>query len=196
MWDSTRPPRCEFILQSWDTAFEKHERADYSALTTWGVFYKDDESGVRQSNIILLNAFRDRMEFPRLKQEVLREYQEWAPDGIIIEKKASGAPLIYELRAMGIPVQEFTPTRATGDKIARLNAIADIFASKRIWAPNTHWAEEVLQEVLDFPAGVHDDYVDSTVMALMRFRRGGFIGTALDEPEEEPYQGRRHKGYY
>ena len=196
VWDSTRPPRCEFILQSWDTAFEKHERADYSALTTWGVFYKDDESGVRQSNIILLNAFRDRMEFPRLKQEVLREYQEWAPDGIIIEKKASGAPLIYELRAMGIPVQEFTPTRATGDKIARLNAIADIFASKRIWAPNTHWAEEVLQEVLDFPAGVHDDYVDSTVMALMRFRRGGFIGTALDEPEEEPYQGRRHKGYY
>jgi len=196
-WEKDRPPRCDFILQSWDTAFEKHERADYSACTCWGVFYRDDtQTGRPAANIILLNAFRDRLEFPALKQRVLRDYKHWEPDGIIIEKKASGAPLIYELRSMGVPVQEFTPTRATGDKIARLNGVADIFASKRVWAPATHWAEEVIQEVIDFPAGVHDDYVDSTVMALLRFRQGGFIGTALDEPEEEPYQGRRHRGYY
>ena len=196
-WERTKPPRCDFILMSWDTAFEKHERADYSALTTWGVFYQESrETGLSVANLILLNALRARMEFPELKRVALEQYKHWEPDSIIIEKKASGAPLIYELRSMGIPVQEFSPTRATGDKIARLNAVADIFASKRVWAPATHWAEEVIQEVIDFPAGVHDDYVDSSVMALMRFRNGGFIGTSLDEPEEEPYQGRRHRGYY
>ena len=180
---------------AWDTAFEKSNRADYSALTTWGVFYKDDETGVEQANIILLNAFRERMEFPRLKQVALEQYNDWEPDSIIIEKKASGAPLIYEMRAMGIPVQEFTPTRGN-DKITRLNAVADIFASGRVWAPNTHWAEEVIEEVASFPSGDHDDYVDSTSLALMRFRKGGYIRTLLDEEDDPPMFRRPHAGYY
>ena len=195
IWDSENPPHCDFVLMAWDTAFEKSNRADYSALTTWGVFYKDDETGVPQANIILLNAFRERMEFPRLKQVALEQYQDWEPDSIIIEKKASGAPLIYEMRAMGIPVQEFTPTRGN-DKITRLNAVADIFASGRVWAPNTHWAEEVIEEVASFPSGDHDDYVDSTSLALMRFRKGGYIRTLLDEDDEIPHFRRPHAGYY
>jgi predicted phage terminase large subunit-like protein len=195
-WEKEDPPQCDFILMAWDTAFEASQRADYSACTTWGVFYKADETGVEQANIILLNAFRERMEFPRLKQSAIEQYQDWEPDSIIIEKKASGAPLIYEMRAMGIPVQEFTPTRGN-DKITRLNAISDIFASGRVWAPNTHWAEEVIEEVAAFPSGDHDDYVDSTSLALMRFRKGGYIGTTLDEPEEQRYfKGQRRHGYY
>ena len=126
----------------------------------------------------------------------IREYNEWQPDSIIIEKKASGAPLIYELRAMGIPVQEFTPTKGN-DKITRLNAISDIFASGRVWAPNTHWAEEVIDEVASFPAGDHDDYVDTVSLALMRFRKGGYIKTDLDEPEPKKYfKSQRNPGYY
>lgn len=195
IWDSENPPHCDFVLMAWDTAFEKSNRADYSALTTWGVFYKDDETGVEQANIILLNAFRERMEFPRLKQVALEQYNDWEPDSIIIEKKASGAPLIYEMRAMGIPVQEFTPTRGN-DKITRLNAVADIFASGRVWAPNTHWAEEVIEEVASFPSGDHDDYVDSTSLALMRFRKGGYIRTLLDEEDDPPMFRRPHAGYY
>ena len=195
VWDSENPPHCDFVLMAWDTAFEKSNRADYSALTTWGVFYKDDETGVEQANIILLNAFRERMEFPRLKQVALEQYNDCEPDSIIIEKKASGAPLIYEMRAMGIPVQEFTPTRGN-DKISRLNAVADIFASGRVWAPNTHWAEEVIEEVASFPSGDHDDYVDSTSLALMRFRKGGYIRTLLDEEDDPPMFRRPHAGYY
>ena len=196
LWDKEDPPKCEFTLMAWDTAFEKTQRADYSALTHWGVFYKEDDAGLMQTNIILLNAFRERMEFPRLKKVALEQYKEWEPDSIIIEKKASGAPLIYELRAMGIPVQEFTPTRGN-DKITRLNAVSDLFASGKVWAPGTHWAEEVIDEVASFPAGEHDDYVDSVSLALMRFRKGGFIRTTLDE-EDEPRQFRRRKveGYY
>ena len=210
VWDKDSPPPCEFILMSWDTAFEKHNRADYTACTTWGVFYMNDdgtnielhksERGLPQANIILLNAFRERMEFPELKRVAIDQYNEWQPDGVIIEKKASGAPLIYELRAMGIPVQDFTPTKGN-DKISRLNAVSDIFASGRVWAPETRWTEEVIEEVASFPAGEHDDYVDSVSMALARFRRGGYIRTTLDAVEDEfstyaRYNNPRRKPYY
>lgn len=195
VWEDESPPYCEFVLQSWDTAFEKTNRADYSACTTWGVFSKVDDTGLPQTNIILLNAFRKRMEFPELKKMALEQRDEWAPDSIIIEKKASGAPLIYELRSMGIPVQEFTPVRGN-DKISRLNAVSDIFASGKVWVPNTQWAEEVIDEVASFPAGEHDDYVDSVSLAMMRFRKGGFIKTTLDEEDEPLYRRRRQYAYY
>ena len=195
IWEDDEAPSCEFTLMAWDTAFEKNNRADYSAMTHWGVFYKPDSTGLMQANIILLNAFRERMEFPRLKQEAIDQFKEWTPDSVIIEKKASGAPLIYEMRAMGIPVQEFTPSKGN-DKISRLNAVSDIFASGRVWAPNTHWAEEVIEEVASFPAGEHDDYVDSVSLALMRFRKGGYIRTLLDEEDELPSFKRKFEGYY
>ena len=193
-WEKEEPPACEFILMSWDTAFEKTQRADFSALTTWGVFYQAGEDGAQQANIILLNAYRERMEFPRLKQVAIEQYKEWEPDAVIIEKKASGAPLIYALRAMGIPVQDFTPTKGN-DKIARLNAVSDLFASGMVWVPNRSWAEEVVDEVASFPAGEHDDYVDSTSMALMRFRKGGFIRLPSDE-QDELSAYRRRGGFY
>jgi predicted phage terminase large subunit-like protein len=195
VWEGDTPPFCEFTLMSWDTAFEKTNRSDYSACTLWGVFYKADDNGISQANIILLNAFRDRMEFPTLKKRAVDEYKEWEPDAIIIEKKASGSPLIYEMRAMGIPVQEYTPTKGN-DKISRLNSVADMFASGRVWAPNTSWAEAVIDEVASFPAGEHDDFVDSVSLALMRFRRGGYIRTLLDEADEPQAPKRRTEPYY
>jgi predicted phage terminase large subunit-like protein len=196
IWEHEDPPSCDFTLMSWDTAFEKNNRADYSACTLWGVFYKEDDTGVAQANIILLNAFRKRMEFPELKKEAIEQYKEWQPDSVIIEKKATGSPLIYEMRAMGIPVQEFTPSKGN-DKISRLNAVSDLFASGRVWAPNTRWADEVIDEVASFPAGEHDDYVDSVSLAMMRFRKGGYVRTALDEEDEIQYFKRRKAvGYY
>jgi len=194
-WEEEHPPPCDFLLMAWDTAFEKTNRSDYSACTTWGVFYAPDENGIEQANIILLNAFRDRMEFPTLKRVAVEQYEEWQPDSLIVEKKASGAPLIYEMRAMGIPVQEFTPTKGN-DKITRLNAVSDLFASGMVWAPNKSWAEEVIDEVAAFPAGEHDDYVDSVSLALMRYRKGGFIRLPLDEEDEVQYFKQRRGGYY
>jgi predicted phage terminase large subunit-like protein len=196
VWDSDTPPFCEFLIQSWDTAFLKSERADYSACTTWGVFQYPDDTGKNQTNIILLNAFKDRMEFPELKMRAFEEYKEWNPDALIVEAKAAGSPLIFELRAMGIPVQEFTPSRGN-DKIARLNSVADIFASGRVWVPNTNWAEELVEEVASFPSGEHDDLVDSMTQALMRYRRGGFIRLESDEPDEiKQFKSKRAVGYY
>jgi hypothetical protein len=80
VWEKDDPPPVDMIIQSWDTAFEKNNRADYSACTTWGVFYHPDDTGQDQANLILLNAFRDRLEFPELKKRVLEQYKEWSPD--------------------------------------------------------------------------------------------------------------------
>ena len=192
MWEGDRPPQCNFVIQSWDTAFTKNERSDYSACTTWGVFYKDEDE--RDPNIILLDAFKERMEFPQLKERAIRMYREWEPDAFIVEAKASGAPLIFELRRMGIPVSEFTPTRGN-DKIARLNSVTDLFASGKVWAPGTRWAEEVIEEMAAFPNSDHDDLVDSSTQALIRFRKGGFIPLPSDE-EDEPQFYRRKAAYY
>lgn len=195
VWEKEDPPHCDFIIQSWDTAFLKSERADYSACTTWGIFYPQENGEETNANIILLNAFKDRLEFPELKQRAYENWQEWEPDALIVEAKAAGSPLIYELRAMGIPVQEFSPSRGN-DKIARLNAVSDLFASGRVWVPNRHWAEELVEEVASFPSGEHDDLVDSMTQALLRFRKGGFIRLDSDEKEEVRYFKHRRGGYY
>ena len=192
VWEKEHPPQCQFIIQSWDTAFTKSERADYSACTTWGVFYKDENEN--DPHIILLDALKERMEFPELKQRALEYYQDWQPDAFIVEAKASGAPLIFELRRMGIPVQEFTPTRGN-DKISRVNSVSDLFASGKVWAPRKRWAEEVIEELAAFPNSDHDDLVDSSTQALIRFRRGGFVTLPSDEPDE-PREFRRKTGYY
>ncbi len=194
VWEKDNPPQCEYLIQSWDTAFEKSSRADYSACTTWGVFYHPNENGDEIANIILLDAFKDRMEFPALKKKAMEMYTEWEPDSLIIEKKAAGAPLIYELRQLGIPLSEYTPSRGN-DKIARVNAISDVFASGLVWAPATRWAEELVEEVASFPNGDHDDLVDSTSQALLRFRQGGFIRLQTDMKEEEPVF-KRKVAYY
>jgi predicted phage terminase large subunit-like protein len=192
-WEGENPPSCEFVIQSWDTAFTKNERSDYSACTTWGVFYKNEN--VEDAHVILLDAFKKRMEFPELKDKAYRHYMEYQPDSFIVEAKASGAPLIYELRQMGIPVQEFTPTRGN-DKIARINAVSDLFASGKVWAPRTRWAEEVMEEMASFPNSEHDDLVDSSTQALLRFRKGGFIRLSSDEPDDVTYFKRRKASYY
>ena len=191
IWEKEDPPRCEYIIQSWDTAFTKNERSDYSACTTWGVFYMNENEN--DAHIILLDAFKRRMEFPELKKVAFDTYKEWEPDAFVVEAKASGAPLIYELRAMGIPVQEFTPSRGN-DKMVRINSISDLFASGKVWAPGTRWADEVIEEMAAFPNSDHDDLVDSTTQALIRFRKGGFISLKSDEPYE-PIMSKR-KGYY
>ena len=179
-WTKKDPPKCEFVIQSWDTAFLAKQTADYSACTTWGVFYNED----KEANIILLDALQERLEFPDLKKRAYEMYKEYEPDACIVEAKAAGSPLIFELRRIGIPVSEYTPGRGK-DKIARVNAVSDLFHSGHVWAPKKRWAEEVIEEFAAFPHGDHDDLVDSSTQALLRFRQGGFINLDSDDPWDD-----------
>lgn len=198
IWKKDEPPPCDFIIQAWDTAFTKNERSDYSACSTWGVFFLNDDPA--DPNIILLDCFQKRMEFPELKEKARSMYEEWEPDDCIIEAKASGAPLIQELNKQGgMFIRPYTPTRGkagqSNDKIARLNVIAPIFQGGKVWAPETRWAQEMMDQMAAFPNASHDDLVDTAVMAVTRFRQGGFL--RLESDEREDIAGfRRSRAYY
>ena len=182
-WEPKELPKLTYVMQSYDTAFSKKEHADYSAITTWGVFYPPDGG---TACIILVDARRGRWDFPELRRIALDEYKYWEPETVLIEAKASGMPLTQELRNMGIPVTNYSPSRGN-DKLSRVNSVAPILESGMVYAPDTTWAEEVIEECAAFPAGENDDYVDTVTQALRRFREGGFIVHPEDyEPEDSP----------
>ena len=190
LWEKKQVPALEYVIQSYDTAFTKKETADFSAITTWGVFYPN-ESGT--PNLILLDSQKGRWDFPELKQVAFDLYKFWDPETVIIEAKATGVPLTHELRSMGIPVVNFTPSRGN-DKVSRVHSVAPLFESGMIWAPETTWAEELIEECAAFPNGEYDDLVDSTTQALMRYRQGNFVQLPSDdwdtpEPTEIQYYG-------
>jgi predicted phage terminase large subunit-like protein len=190
-WTEDYVPPIEHIIQSYDTAFMKKETADYSAITTWGVFYPDLDSG---PNLILLDARKERVEFPELRRLAYEQYKYWQPETVLIESKASGLPLTYELRQMGIPVINFSPSKGN-DKHSRVNSVAPMFESGMIWAPKSkQFAQEVIEECAEFPHGEHDDLVDSTTQAIMRFRQGGLLSHPEDYKDEPLIQN--PKNYY
>ena len=191
-WEKEKAPPVSYIMQSYDTAFSKKETADYSAITTWGVF-KPDEYG--PDSIILMDAQRGRWDFPELKAKALEEYKYWEPDMVLIEAKATGTPLTDELRNMGIPVVNYTPSKGK-DKHTRMHMVAPIFESGKVWAPEKRFSEEVIEECAAFPNGDHDDYCDSMSMALIRYRKGGFLRLDTDEKDEEPSWSPRPRVYY
>ena len=189
-WENDWIPALKYVIQSYDTAYSKKETADFSAITTWGVFYLNDDS---PASLILLDCQKDRWDFPELKKIALEQYRYWEPDMVIIEAKASGQPLTDELRKMSIPVVNFTPSRGN-DKHTRVNSVAPLFESGMIWAPMQDFAEEVIEECAAFPFGDNDDLVDSTTQAIMRFRQGGFL-LHPDDDKEEPMP-RNMRTYY
>ena len=180
-WDKDYLPTCNYVIMSMDTAFLKKETADFSAITTWGVFYPNEDS---KPNLILLDAIKERYEFPELRRVALEQYKYWNPDMVIAEQKASGTPLTHELRQMDIPVMTFTPSKGN-DKHVRVNSCAPLFEAGLIWAPDRKFAEEVIEECASFPFGDHDDLVDSMTMAVMRFRQGGFLPHPEDYEDEK-----------
>ena len=187
VWEEDDPPECSYIMQSYDTAFSKKETADYSAITTWGIFRPNEDT---TEAIILLDAERGRWDFPELKAIAQAQYTEHKPDMVLIEAQATGTPLTHELRTMGIPVVNYKPTRGN-DKVTRVHAVSPVFEAGMVWAPERIFAEEVIEECAAFPFGEYDDYVDSMTQAILRFRQGNFVSLYSDEEEEEMYRQKR-----
>jgi len=181
LWKHDWIPQLEYVIQSYDTAFLKKETADFSAITTWGLFYPSIDEPL---NLILLDAIKDRYEFPELRRVALQQYKYWNPEMVIVEAKSSGLPLTHELRQMDIPVVNFTPSKGN-DKHVRVNTCAPVFESGMVWAPDQKFADEVIEECAAFPFGDNDDLVDSMTQAVMRFRQGGLIKHPEDYLDEK-----------
>jgi predicted phage terminase large subunit-like protein len=191
-WDKNHLPPLQHVIQSYDTAFMKKETADFSAITTWGIFQNDEDS---PQQLILLDALKERLEFPDLRRVAKEQYDYWQPETVLIEAKASGLPLTYELRQMGIPVVNFSPSKGN-DKHSRVNAVAPLFESGMVWAPKDKtYAQEVIEECAAFPYGDHDDLVDSMTQALMRFRQGGLI-IHPEDYKDEPSPKKKRTYYW
>ena len=191
-WEKDDPPKVNFIVQAFDTALTTKQRSDYSVCHTWGTWTNEDDG---TENVILLNKVKGKYEFPELKAMAHEQFKEWQPDSVIVEAKASGQPLIDEMRRSGIFVQDFSPGKGQ-DKIARLNAVADMFASGHVWFPENAWAAATVEEILAFPAGEHDDEVDTMTLALMRIRKGGLLRLSSDYEDNEPRYVARRQAYY
>ena len=190
-WEPEQVPQLQYVIQSYDTAFSKRETSDFSAITTWGVFYPVEGEG---PNLILLDSKKGRWDFPELKEIALELYSFWEPDSVIVEAKASGMPLTQEMRQTGIPVINFTPSRGN-DKVSRVHAVSPLFEAGMVWAPDKTFAEELIEEVAAFPNGEYDDLVDSMTQALMRYRQGNFVQLPSDDWEESD-QSARVRAYY
>ena len=189
VWEKDEIPPLMHVIQSYDTAFMKKETSDFSAITPGGVFKPDEDT---PPQLILVDAVKDRFEFPELRKIAKEQYDYWKPETVIVEAKASGLPLTYELRKLGIPVINFTPSKGN-DKHTRVNSVAPLFESGMVWAPDAKFAEEVIEECAAFPLGDHDDLVDSMTQAVMRFRQGGFVEHPEDyEDEPLPQQQRTY----
>lgn len=197
IWDKDDPPPCVAKIQVWDTAHDTKAINDYSACQTWGVFFNED---TERHELILLNAFHKRLEFPDLKKRAKAEFDEWLPDALLIEKKAAGAPLIQELRRMNLFIEELNPSRGkngvSNDKRARLNAVAPVFQDGGVWAPDTRWAREVIELCAEFPNGELDDPVDCVEMAVAKFRRSNWLTLTDDARDDNESDERASYAYY
>ena len=193
-WEYDEPPACDFIIQTYDTAFSTKTTADYSVIQTWGIFskYEQNEYGYEDfvPNLILLGNMKGRYEYPELRRIAQMLYDEFQPDVCIIEKKASGQSLLQDMRRAGLPVQDYIPDK---DKVSRVYAASPMIEAGRVWLPkNKKWSDDLYTEILQFPNAAHDDQVDAMTMAI-HYMKESWRLTHPDDPylaEENNYKKR------
>ena len=190
-WEEDEPPSCEFVIQTYDTAFSTRTTADFSVIQTWGIFYlyDQDDSGYENyvAHLILLGNVKGRFEYPELRKLAQKLYADNKPDVCMVEKKASGQSLIQDMRRAGLPVMEYTPDR---DKVSRVYAASPIMEAGRVWIPtNKKWSEDLIEELIRFPNAAHDDQVDAMTMAIHYMKESWHLEHPDDpEWEDEPRQ--------
>jgi predicted phage terminase large subunit-like protein len=219
VWMNTeQPPECEFLMISYDTAIEDGQDNDASAATVWGIFETVTKGKRGKENIqrgaIMLGAWQDRIQAVDLIRQIEKHVKLFKPDLILIEKRASGAQLIQELKRRRWPVKAFLPKGPPGTKgkVPRANAISYVLEAGSVWYYPMHKSmvtttpDDVIDQCSAFPNAAHDDLVDTVTAALAFFRDKYLLNVEsdlmTDEEEEEDdrrkvmsqYSGRRLYG--
>jgi predicted phage terminase large subunit-like protein len=188
-WKDTVPPQIDFVVQSFDTALTANEMSAYSACTTWGVF--NDENNI--PNLILLSMWRGRVEYPELREMAKRLYFDYRDTGkvrnpefkgrsvnmCLVEAKASGDPLIQDLKRGGINAIAFVPDKY-GDKIKRVHLTTPFIESGCVWLQAKSplynklqpLHEEFLEEIACFPNASSRDLVDTMTQVILKLKEG------------------------
>ncbi len=159
-------PQFRRIVQSWDTAFK-------TALKTTTACAR--RGAKTKTGYYLLHAWRARVEFPQLKRQVAALAEEWKPSAILVEDKASGQSLIQELKqGSRFPILAI---KVDKDKLARAYSASPLVEAGKVFLPaSAPWLTDLLYELCVFPAGAHDDSVDSVTQALNWMARQGCNG--------------------
>lgn len=148
------------IIQSSDTAFKTGTMNDYSVCVTIGKF---------GDKFYLIDMTRGKYEFPELKKLEFRNFEKHNPMRKYIEDAASGQSLIQEFRSLykGIADTRIKPIKADKDKVSGVNAITPILEAGNFFLPEDEsFTQTIIDEMLDFPNGEHDDIVDAIRIAL------------------------------
>jgi hypothetical protein len=207
IWNQPSPPRCEYILQSWDTATSTRAKSAYSACITLGVF-REDKTDL--PSIILLSAFRKRMAYPDLRKMAQRLFNDYLdtnfdaplgngavrqPDVLLVEDQSSGSSLIPDLRKAGVMATAVRPA-AYGNKDQRILLASDLLENGRFWVPGLapsftmpkRWAEEFIISCISYPASDSRDWVDTLSQGILRIKKTGLVHNTEDPVVEEQWK--------
>jgi phage terminase large subunit-like protein len=185
------PPECDFVVLSYDTAFEEDEEADYSAMTAWGIFpstsTKKTGEQFHHHHAIMLGAWRDKVSAIDLADLIQEHYRHFKPDLILIEKRASGITVLQELKRLRLPVKAWLPKGKPGakGKIPRAHGIAMILEQGCVHYVPGPKTEAVIAECASFPYATNDDWVDSVTSCLLFFRDRFMFRSADEEMDGE-----------
>jgi predicted phage terminase large subunit-like protein len=208
LWPAAKDlPDLLWVGQSLDTAFTEKTTGDQTAFTCWGIFEYE-----KKRHVLLLDAWAERLSYPKLLDKVIADWgakyggvkgDRMKPsrkaDVILIEDKGSGQSLIQSLRAANVPVTPYAPGRS--DKISRAHMIAPLLESGCLWVLEStknlgkprNWAAPFLDQLEQFPAGEHDDYVDTFTQMMWLLKDQGQLeqrSAPIEEPEELDYHQR------
>ena len=167
------PPkgRRSAIVQSWDVAIMTGDANDYSVCTTWWMI---------KSDYHLVDVFRDRLQYPDLRQIVGNLAETHRANTILIENAGPGTALLQDLwrdlpRRMPRPLGR----KPEGSKVDRMVAQSAKIEAGHVHLPReADWLAMFLHELLAFPNGRHDDQVDSVSQFLhCPMRRANMLRT-------------------
>lgn len=197
LWPDAAYPELGTVVVSVDTAVEENNHNDFNAVTAWGAFPGDQGEPL----FLLLAAWRERLPLAQLVTRIYDTCRERRADYLLIEHKTRGRDVHDEIvRLYANATWQTVLVKVETSKISRLKAVEHLFSGDYrvdpvtklgvweggvVYAPDRDFADEVINEVAAFPYGAHDDYADSTSMALGFVRKNGVVLRKVEFLDEE-----------